>query len=539
MDVIRQFLFSPLLSLQTNTVGLDRGGLCIDVSSCQYESNCPVCSIKSHRVHSKYIRTLQDLPISGKVARIELIARKYFCDNPLCLRKIFTERFDSEIRPYHRRLIRSGDLLCRMALELGGNTGSVISGYVGIPVSSSTILRIIKRLDIKQESITSGIIGIDDWAFKKGKTYGTIVVDLVTRKVIDLLADRQSDTLAAWLQKHPEITLVSRDRYSPYATGIRNGAPQAQQVADRFHLLMNLGEATKKVFQSKAQVLRTLFNQFNAEQNTTVPTKKDDIQRPVQDYTNPPIDINVQKQYRFEKAKELHLAGHSIRSISRTLKISRVTINGYLSQEKLSKRQTAKSTNLDAFRSFLFSESSGSKTYKELYHSILKMGFNGKYSRFCQNMNDIWGLDPSLRIQNIGDASVIKSWSPTKLSLMLYMEQDQLVNKDDSNFLKLLFEECPEIKLVGELVKKFKALFINKQDGMLQAWIDEATMPECAIKGFAKNLIKDFAAINNAVITPFSNGQVEGQVNRLKTIKRKMYGKAGFSLLRKMVLAKS
>ena len=149
MDVIHQFLFSPLLALQTNTVGLDQGGLCIDVSSCQYESNCPVCSIKSHRVHSKYIRTLQDLPISGKVSKIELIARKYFCDNPLCVRKIFTERFDSEIRPYHRRLIRSGDLLCRMALDLGGNTDSVISGYVGIPVSSSTILRIIKRLEIK------------------------------------------------------------------------------------------------------------------------------------------------------------------------------------------------------------------------------------------------------------------------------------------------------------------------------------------------------------------------------------------------------
>jgi hypothetical protein len=362
---------------------------------------------------------------------------------------------------------------------------------------------------------------------------------LKTRKVIDLLPDRQSDTLAAWLQKHPEITIVSRDRYGPYATGIKNGAPQAQQVADRFHLLLNLGEATKKLFQSKAQILRQLFSQFNAEHNITVPARKDDIQLPLRGHSNPPLDINVQKQYRFEKTKELRLAGHSIRSISRTLKISRVTIERYLGLEKLSKRQNTRSTNLDAFRSFLFSESSSLKTYKQLYQSILEMGFNGKYSRFCQNMNDIWELDPSLRIQNTGDAAPIKSWSPTQLSLMLYMEQDQLVNKDDANFLKLLFKECPEIKLVGELVRKFKTLFIIKEEGSLQAWINEATRPECGIKGFAKNLLKDFSAVNNAVITPFSNGQVEGQVNRLKTIKRRMYGRAGFSLLRKMVLAKS
>ena len=130
-------------------------------------------------------------------------------------------------------------------------------------------------------------------------------------------------------------------------------------------------------------------------------------------------------------------------------------------------------------------------------------------------------------------------WSPTRLSLMLYMEPNQLQRTDDREFLKLLFEKCPEIKQMGQFVKDFKKLYQCKEDGLLKVWIDEVCKSECGLKNFAKNLSKDFEAVNNSVITPFSNGQVEGQVNRIKNIKRKMYGRASFQLLRKMVLAKT
>jgi transposase len=202
---------------------------------------------------------LADLPVSGHQTRFDLIARRYFCDNSKCRRKIFTERFQFEIKPYRRRLLRSNELLSRLALELGGNTGSRISRHVGIPVSPSTILRIIKQFEIQPTPITSGIIGIDDWAFKKGNKYGTVIIDLESRKVIDLLPDRESDTVSNWLNNHPEVRVISRDRAGAYALGAQNGAPQAIQVADRFHLLMNLGEATKKVFQSKGKELKEAF----------------------------------------------------------------------------------------------------------------------------------------------------------------------------------------------------------------------------------------------------------------------------------------
>lgn len=247
--MITQFILPSNLQLKAETIYLSPGTLCINTSADQKSSVCPVCGKDSNRIHSRYLRTLLDLPVSGHMAKVKLKARKYFCDNSVCPRKVFTERFEYEIRPYCRRMIRANDLLARMALELGGNKGAAISGYVGIKVSPPTILRIIKALVIQPKTSTSGIIGIDDWAFKKGRTYGTVIVDLDRKEVIDLLPDREADTLAEWLKKHPEIKTVSRDRYGPYALGVKTGAPNANQVADRFHLLMNLGESTKRIIQ--------------------------------------------------------------------------------------------------------------------------------------------------------------------------------------------------------------------------------------------------------------------------------------------------
>ncbi|MCX2473474.1 transposase [Pedobacter sp. MC2016-05] len=206
-------------------------------------------------------------------------------------------------------MIRSNDLLTRTALELGGNTGAVISRYVGIPVSSSTILRIVKRLDIQPKKLTSGIIGVDDWAFKKGKTYGTVIVDLEKKEVVDLLSDHESATLSEWLKQHPEIKTVSRDRYGPYALGIKTGAPNASQVADRFHLFMNLGNATKRIFKSKGKELREAFKIYNEPKDQ--PPKAVEIEPEVQNSisiiaaTLTTADISIDKQHKFEKVKVL------------------------------------------------------------------------------------------------------------------------------------------------------------------------------------------------------------------------------------------
>lgn len=540
--MISQFILPTNVQLRADSIYSEPGILYIDTSVCQTCSICPVCNKRSTKIHSRYSRTLLDLPISGHLSKVKLKARKYFCDNTECPRKVFTERFDCEIKPYYRRMTRLNDLLTRMALELGGNTGSAISRYVGIPVSPSTILRVIKRLDIQPKTVTSGVIGVDDWAFKKGKTYGTVIVDLERREVVDLLPDRESGTLAEWLKKHPEIKTVSRDRYGPYALGIKTGAPNASQVADRFHLLMNLGDATKRIFQSKGKELREVFTLYNDPKKE--PYQPVNIESTVQstaEIAEPSFttaNISIDKQHKFENVKDLYRKGISIRQIARTVRLTRITVRKYITMEQLVKRQSRTTTNLDAFIDFLMQDDNSVKTYRELHKTIVEMGFNGKYAQFCYKMNDIYQMQPALRPKPVAPI-VVKTWSPSKLSIMLYMETDELKRDDDKDFLKLLVEKYPQFGRMEALVKGFKKLFIAKQDGLLRAWIEEAINSDCGLSNFAKNLLKDYDAINNAVITTISNGQVEGQVNRIKNIKRKMYGKAGFQLLRKMVLAKS
>lgn len=540
--MIPPFILPANVKLKAVNMIFTEGHLYLNVSACQIGSKCPLCKKTSYRVHSKYTRMLADLPVSGHQSRMDLKARRFFCDNPKCKRKIFTERFKVEINPYKRRLCRTIELLSRIALELGGNTGSKISRYMGMPVSPSTVLRIIKNLEITSRPVTSGIIGIDDWAFKKGNNYGTVVVDLESREVIDLLPDRESDTLANWLRTHPEVTVISRDRAGPYALGAKNGAPQAIQVADRFHLLMNLGEATKRVFQSKRKELKEAYKIFNAPIIVKDP-KEELIAKAAnsdQVYKTIPTTVNVKRQYIFEKVKELRQAGKSIKSIAKTLKAHRQTVKKYINADEYPKRESKHNIQFDSYIEYLIHESNQGKIKKELHQNIVNMGFKGKYSQFCFNFNRLSeekfsGLSSG---KSITPLTPIRTWSPARLSMMLYMDSKQL-NTYDNEFLNLLLNKYPEIKQLEQLVKNFKDLFINKQDGQLKIWIDKALNPESALQNFASNLKKDFNAINNAVITSYSNGQVEGQVNRLKNIKRRMYGRAGFHMLRNMVLIKS
>ena len=528
------------VQLKAGTKSFNNGHLYFNVSACQHGSKCPLCRKTSFRIHSKYERMLADLPVSGHQTRFDLIARRYFCDNSKCRRKIFTERFQFEIKPYRRRLLRSNELLSRLALELGGNTGSRISRHVGIPVSPSTILRIIKQYEIQPTPITSGIIGIDDWAFKKGNKYGTVIIDLESRKVIDLLPDRESETVSNWLNNHPEVRVISRDRAGAYARGAQNGAPQAIQVADRFHLLMNLGEATKKVFQSKGKELKEAFKIFNDPLKSAASTI--DMEK-TPDHFPPenkpvPTTTNIKRLYLFDKIKELHQEGRSIKSISKSLKTHRQTVKKYIKAEEYPKYEGKRTSNFDMFQDYLSQENNRIKTRRELYQTIIQMGFNGRYTSFCDNLNNLWKGTFPTKNKAIVVPKPIVTWSTSKLSMMLYENADQM-NSYDKEFLNLLFENHPEIKHMEQLIKRFKDLFKYKEDGKLKIWIDDAMDPRSGLKNFATNLLKDFQAINNAVITPYSNGQVEGQVNRIKNIKRRMYGRAGFYMLRKMVLLKS
>lgn len=218
-------------------------------------ARCPLCGRRSKRVHSSYPRTLADLPCTGARMMVHLRARRFVCRVRWCRRKVFCERLPALVAPWGRRTRRQREELERIGFALGGAPGARHATAAGMPVSRRTLLRVVRAAPCPEAGRVR-VVGVDDWSNRRGRTYGTILVNLETHQVIDLLPDRTAETLALWLRQHPEVEIVSRDRGGAYADGARQGAPQAVQVADRFHLLKNVTDSLERFLARKHASLR-------------------------------------------------------------------------------------------------------------------------------------------------------------------------------------------------------------------------------------------------------------------------------------------
>lgn len=223
------------------------------VHSRQKQARCPNCNESSKSLHSHYRRTVADLPWHDIAVKMQLNTRKFRCRNGLCRQQIFCERLPQVVEHYARKSCRLNSALIWLAFALGGETGGRTTGRLRMRTSGDTLLRMIRRSACKpsssQVSDKPKVIGVDDWAWRKGGTYGTIIVDLERRKVIDLLPDREAATLTNWLVARPSVETVARDRSITYRNGITMGRPYAVQVADRWHLLSNLGDALERLIE--------------------------------------------------------------------------------------------------------------------------------------------------------------------------------------------------------------------------------------------------------------------------------------------------
>jgi transposase len=460
---------------------------------------CPVCQHRSARRHSRYQRKPKARPCANLGVRLDLTVQRYFCDNTACERKTFAERIPDTVQYYARRTSWLGSLLRFMSFEMSAEAVSRVANQLHIQISPDTVLRIVRSARIEPHGAVR-VLGVDDWAFKRGQRYGTILVDLERQRPIELLPDRTQDTFREWLQQHPSIEIISRDRSFEYRAAIEAGAPQACQVVDRWHLVHNLKEKLQ-------EVLPKLLNR--------AATKQEQKQTP---------SHRKRKEY-FDLVKYLHSKGHSQRQIARSLGISRGTVRRYIAGEQVPDWQSSsyRATLLDRYESYLHKRwQEGCRDVTLLWKELQQRGYAGR-------RENVYRFLKRFQERNLKFS--------TRRLVWLFLKNQADLSSDELDELGSALHHSPTVLRIYELVQGFQQLQSQGSADGFDLWLDETEKCEVKkLRDFASGLRQDYEAVRAAFEVDWSNGQVEGQVNRLKTIKRQMYGRAKFDLLRARVL---
>jgi transposase len=448
---------------------------------------------------------------------------------------------------YSRRTRRASRILETFAIELTGRLGSIISKQLHITVSSSTITRIAhghQLINITQPRV----LGVDDWAYRKGISYGTILIDMETSRPIDLLPSRDGQSLKDWLLKYGDVKIVTRDRASSYAAAIIEACPNAVQIADRFHLLMNLSDALDAYFKSISRRIRSLItdktNEFlELPGKETLNIEEATEAQPVLT-AQESIAVKVdQRMATFSKVKELQAKGTPIRRIAIDLKMSRNTVKSYFNQESLSPRKSSKSTNIEVFTDLIVARlNENGHKLMDISREIKELGYTGGRTQGCYHIKLI---KEHHEIETTGYKETprpkipyVKPLISRKLAKYFGFNVTDIADPHERFYLQTLLDNMIELRIVRKLVQLFKTM-LSRGCGNIRRWIDFVKRSKYKLSGlktFARGLLRDIEAVENGINMHWSNEAVEGHVNRIKSIKRQMYGRASFELLRKKVI---
>ena len=495
-------------------------------------ARCPVCGKRSARVHSRYTRTLADLPWQGIPVTVRLHVRRFFCDEGTCDRAIFAERLSGVVAHYARRTERLDGWFTHVSFALGGEAGARLLKDLGVVVSGDTLLNHIRSSRLVSPK-TPRVLSVDDFAFRRGTRYGTILVDLERHALVDVLPDRSADTFARWLGEHPGVEVVSRDRGGEYAEAARRVVPHAAQVADRFHLLKNLRDVVSRVFRQHADVLDLVPNPANY----------------LQRLTNLRLDRKSSKERTSEQTRKLFESIHALSKqgmknaqVARELGIHRHTVEKYLAFKAPSVRRhfTKKASAIAPYEDYILARwEQGCRNATRIWQEISEQGYPGAY----QNVVRI--------TRYLKEQERLGKPAPDRPPGISANHAAGILVKRPENRSEEEIRTLRRLKKVHHITERCCTLFeefavmlkdkyqrnTERAHRQLEAWTERAKASGIAeMKAFAVKLLQDSEAVVAAMTLPYSQGQTEGRVNKLKLVKRSMYGRGKFDLLRQRVL---
>jgi transposase len=482
------------------------------------------CGRSSRRVHGRYVRRLRDGAVGGLGLVIELEVRRFRCENSACPAVTFAEQIAGLTVPHGRYTPLLRGVLTQIGLALAGRAGVRMAAAIGVTVGRDTLLRLVRALPDPSVGAVE-VLGVDDFAFRKGRHYGTVLIDMATHRPLHLFDGREGEDLAAWLRQHPEVKVICRDRSGGYGEGATAGAPQAEQVADRFHLWHNLGQAVEKTINGRRSCLA---------EPTPAPSPPELEAEPAT--MQPPRELKIVTRMRRQHAAvhELWEQGLSKAAIGRKLRLHQATVRKLVNASTVDKviAKTLQRAHLvDPYIDYLHRRwNEGIRNATQLYREIKDLGYRGgelAVQRHLRRYRAGRGHAP---------APGPKPPSIREVTSWIMTNPEHLHDKD-ADKLRRLRERDSGLDRLTRHVRAFAAMMTGRHGDRLEEWITTAEQDDLApLASFARNLRRDIDAVRNGLTLPHSSGPVEGNINRLKMLKRQMFGRASLDLLRKRFL---